>query len=96
MIRVHDLRLTECADFSDSKSFANAVLSRYFSDWRVVVLMYYFLSTRKLSHAYISGSKMTLLIFLRYFLSLVLCSLVWPVNFVRHLFRKLSNLLTSF
>ena len=96
MIRVHDLRLTECADFSDSKSFANAVLSRYFSDWRVFVLMYYFLSTRKLSHAYISGSKMTLLIFLRYFLSLVLCSLVWPVNFVRHLIRKLSSLLTSF
>ena len=54
MIRVHDLRLTECADFSDSKSFANAVLSRYFSDWRVVVLMYYFsINTQVISCVYI-------------------------------------------
>ena len=29
MIRVHDLRLTEAAGFSDAMSFANAVAKRY-------------------------------------------------------------------
>lgn len=96
MVKVHDLRLTEEADFFDSASFANAVLSRYVRDWKIPLLMNYFVSARKISQSYASNFISYLSIYSRYFVSLLLIFVVWPVGFVRLLFKKLANLLLLF
>ena len=96
MIRVHDLRLTEAAGFSDAMSFANAVAKRYKNSWKISLILGYFLAARKLPNLFRKNLKERTSSYFRYCGLLTACYFVWPVKFVRLMLGRLSRLISNF